>query len=132
MQFIFAILSSLNGQMADSLASAGRTATMPLYCKKEGVAFDSPASSPQNTVEPVEAVSDPSAPPLGFGGWLRLFLKKYLNSGVLSICIFVGFLAFKEDKKATVVVTVCDKAHKVYNILSKIAPIALDLIGKFW
>uniref|UniRef100_A0A0E0M2W7 Uncharacterized protein n=1 Tax=Oryza punctata TaxID=4537 RepID=A0A0E0M2W7_ORYPU len=110
----------------------GRTATMPLCCKKEGMAFDSPVSSLHDTVVPVEAVSDPSPPPLGFLGRLRLFLKKHLlNSSVLSISIFVGFLAFKQDKKATVVVTVCDKAHKVYNILIKITPIALDLIWTF-
>ncbi|KAF0923214.1 hypothetical protein E2562_003425 [Oryza meyeriana var. granulata] len=117
-----------------------RLGATPPCCKKQtdpalvNLALDSSAPCLQNAVAPVavEAVPDPPPPRRGSLAKFKEFLEKHrVTSLVISTCLFVGLLAFKEDEKATVAVTICDKAHKLYNVLSKIAPIAVDFIRMF-
>uniref|UniRef100_A0A0E0ILP9 Uncharacterized protein n=2 Tax=Oryza TaxID=4527 RepID=A0A0E0ILP9_ORYNI len=122
-----------------------RLAAAPPSCKK---AESDPAPSLQDAVGPVAAVDavlrdppPPQEPRDKIAAFIEFLKKHSLNLLILALCLFVGALAFKgeekvivavtDEEKAIIAVKVCDKANKIYNILSKIAPIVVDFIRIF-
>ncbi|XP_052168376.1 uncharacterized protein LOC127784986 [Oryza glaberrima] len=119
------------GRMATTIGFCPRLRAAPPSCKK---AEADPAPSLQDAVVAVDAVLRAPPPPQEHGGKMAAileFLKKHsLNLLILALCLFVGALAFKgeekvivavtDEEKAIIAVKVCDKANKIYNILSKL------------